>query len=37
MISAPVNGQPMVWEQAVTLHAGANSLTLTAANAQPLK
>lgn len=37
VISAPINGQPMVWEQAVTLHAGANSLTLTAATAQPLK
>ena len=37
MISAPVNGQPMVWGQAVTLHAGANSITLTAANAQPMK
>jgi hypothetical protein len=37
MISAPVNGQPMMWVQAVTLHAGANSITLTAANAQPVK
>jgi hypothetical protein len=37
MISAAVNGQPMVWGQAVTLHGGANSLPLIAANAQPLK
>jgi hypothetical protein len=37
MISAPVNGQPMVWSQAVTLHSGANSITLSAANAQPMK
>lgn len=36
MISAPINGKPMVWGQAVTLRAGANSFTLTAANAQPL-
>ncbi len=37
LISAPINGQPMVWNQAVTLHTGANSITLTAANAQPMK
>jgi hypothetical protein len=37
MISAPINGQPMVWSQAVTLHAGANSITLSASNAQPMK
>jgi len=37
LISAPVNGQPMVWGQGVNLHAGANSITLTAANAQPLR
>jgi len=37
MISAQINGQPMVWSQAVTLRAGANSFTLNAANAQPLK
>lgn len=37
MISAQVNGQPLVWSQAVTLHAGANSITLNAGNAQPLK
>jgi hypothetical protein len=37
MISAQVNGQPLAWGQAVTLHAGENSITLTSANAQPLK
>jgi hypothetical protein len=37
MISAQVNGQPMMWSQPVTLHAGANSLTLTVANSQPMK
>ena len=37
MISALINGQPLAWGQAVTLHAGANSITLTAANAQPIK
>jgi hypothetical protein len=37
MISAQINGQAMVWSQPVTLHAGANSITLNAANAQPLK
>ncbi|HUB51398.1 MAG TPA: carboxypeptidase-like regulatory domain-containing protein [Terracidiphilus sp.] len=37
MISAPLNGQPVVWGQAVTLHAGENSITLTAANSQPLR
>lgn len=37
MISAQINGQPMVWGQAVTLHAGANSITLSAANAQPMQ
>jgi hypothetical protein len=37
MISGAINGQPMVWSQAVTLHTGANSLTLSAANAQPMK
>lgn len=37
MVSAPLNGQPVVWGQAVTLHAGANSITLTAPNSQPMK
>jgi len=37
MISAQINGQPLLWGQAVTLHAGANSMTLNAGNAQPLK
>lgn len=37
MVSAQVNGQPVVWGQAVTLHAGGNSITLTAANSQPMK
>jgi hypothetical protein len=37
MISAQVNGQAMVWSQPLTLHAGANSITLNAANSQPLK
>jgi hypothetical protein len=37
MISAILNGQPVVWGQAVTLHAGSNSITLTAANSQPMK
>ncbi|MFZ2024616.1 MAG: hypothetical protein WBA18_01450 [Terracidiphilus sp.] len=37
LISAQLNGQPMVWGQAVTLHAGSNSFTLTAANSQPMK
>lgn len=37
MISAVVNGQPLMWGQAITLHAGANSITLSAANAQPVR
>jgi hypothetical protein len=37
MISAMINGKPLMWGQAVTLHAGANSMTLTAANAQPIR
>jgi hypothetical protein len=37
MISAQINGQPLVWGQAITLNAGTNSITLSAANAQPLK
>jgi hypothetical protein len=37
MISAMINGKPLMWSQAVTLHAGANSMTLNAANAQPVK
>jgi hypothetical protein len=37
MISAQINGQAMVWGQAVTLHAGSNSFTLNAANSQPMK
>ena len=37
MVSAQFNGQPVVWGQAVTLHAGANSITLTAENSQPMK
>lgn len=37
MISAMINGKPLMWSQAVTLHAGANSMTLNAANAQPMK
>jgi hypothetical protein len=37
MISAQINGQVLAWGQAVTLHAGANSITLTAANAQPIR
>ncbi len=37
MISSAMNGQPVVWDQAVTLHAGANSLTLTPATAHPMR
>jgi hypothetical protein len=37
MVSAMVNGQALVWNQAITLHAGANSITLSAANAQPMR
>lgn len=37
MISAQLNGQPLVWSQAVTLHAGTNSVTLTSANARPMR
>jgi hypothetical protein len=37
MISAQLNGQPVVWNQAITLHAGSNSITLSAANSQPMK
>ena len=37
MISAQINGQPLTWGQAIALHAGSNSFTLTAANAQQLK
>ena len=37
MISAVINGHPVVWDQAVTLHAGANSLTLTAASSHPIQ
>jgi hypothetical protein len=36
MISALYNKQPLVWGQAVEIHAGANSLTLDARNATPL-
>ena len=36
MISAVFNKQPLVWEQAVELKAGANSLTLDQRNATPL-
>lgn len=37
MISAMVNGRPLMWSQAVPLRAGANSITLSAANAQPMQ
>ncbi len=37
MVTAQLNGQLVVWGQAITLHAGANSITLTAANSQPMK
>lgn len=37
MISVRTNNQSLVWGQAVTLHAGSNSITLTAANAQPMQ
>jgi hypothetical protein len=36
MISARVNGQALVWGQAVELTAGANSVTLDQRNATPL-
>jgi hypothetical protein len=36
MISAIYNRQPLVWEQAVQLSAGANSVTLDQRNATPL-
>jgi len=36
MISAVYNKQPLVWEQAVELKPGANSLTLDQRNATPL-
>ena len=36
MISAAYNKQPLVWEQAVELKPGANSLTLDLHNATPL-
>lgn len=37
MISARINNQPLVWSQPVTLRAGSNSITLSAANAQPMR
>jgi hypothetical protein len=37
MISAMVNGQALMWGQAITLHTGANSITLSAANAQLMR
>ncbi len=37
LINGALNGQPVIWDQPVTLHAGANSVTLTAAAAHPMK
>jgi hypothetical protein len=37
MVSARIGNQAMTWGQAVTLHAGANSINLTTANAQPIQ
>jgi hypothetical protein len=37
MVSAQINGQSFAWGQAITLRAGPNAFTLSAANAQPLK
>jgi hypothetical protein len=37
MISAVYNQQPLIWNQAVQLKAGANSLTLNPGNATPFK
>jgi hypothetical protein len=37
MISAVINGQALTWGEAITLHAGANAITLSAANAQPMR
>jgi hypothetical protein len=36
MISALYNKQPLVWGQAVNIHAGANSITIDARNGTPL-
>jgi len=36
MISARYNNQPLVWEQAVQLKGGANSMTLNQGNATPI-
>ena len=37
MVSARIGNQPLVWGQPITLHAGANSITLSTINAQPLQ
>ena len=37
MISAAVNNKPLVWGQAVQLKPGANSFTLSPANATPIQ
>jgi hypothetical protein len=37
MISTRVNNQPLVWDQAVQLKPGANSITLDRNNATPIK
>ena len=36
MISALYNKQPLIWGQAVQIHAGANSITLSPQNATPV-
>jgi hypothetical protein len=36
MISAVYNKQPLIWDQAVQLKVGANSVTLDQRNAKPL-
>jgi hypothetical protein len=36
MISARYNNQPLAWEQAVQLHPGSNTVTLSPANATPI-
>jgi hypothetical protein len=37
MISTRYNNQPLVWDQAVQLAAGANSVTLSLGNATQIK
>jgi hypothetical protein len=36
MISAVYNNKPLIWGQAVQIHAGSNSITLSPQNASPL-